>query len=138
MKYEIKSVEIWGVGRTIFMISLIIHLVLGVTVLLIILIGMNVATSLIDDIVYLDDDMVSGGFGIVIGLLFVVMISFGSSIIYALFYVAFGALYNLFAGWLGGVEITLEESAQSVKTVLIPKDDQVSEDDVSEEDSPEE
>jgi len=138
MKYEIKSVEIWGVGRTIFMISLIIHLVLGVTVLLIILIGMNVATSLIDDIVYLDDDMVSGGFGIVIGLLLVVMISFGSSIIYALFYVTFGALYNLFAGWLGGVEITLEESAQSVKTVLIPKDDQVSEDDVSEEDSPEE
>ena len=137
MKYEIKSVEILGVGRTIFMISLIIHLVLGVTVLLIILIGMNVATSLIDDIVYLDDDMVSGGFGIVIGLLFVVMISFGSSIIYALFYVTFGALYNLFAGWLGGVEITLEESAQSVKTVLIPKDDPVSED-VSEEDSPEE
>ena len=137
MKYEIKSVEILGVGRTIFMISLIIHLVLGVTVLLIILIGMNVATSLIDDIVYLDDDMVSGGFGIVIGPLFVVMISFGSSIIYALFYVTFGALYNLFAGWLGGVEITLEESAQSVKTVLIPKDDPVSED-VSEEDSPEE
>ena len=137
MKYEIKSVELWSMGRAVFMISLAIHIILGMGVLLIILMGINVATSLMEDIIYIDD-MTSGGFGLPMGLLLVVALSFGASIFYSLLYFTIGALYNLFSGWLGGIEIILEEPAQSLKTVLIPKDYQVSEDDVSEEDSSEE
>ncbi|MCH8929075.1 MAG: DUF3566 domain-containing protein [Candidatus Marinimicrobia bacterium] len=136
MKYELKSIELWSIVRTIFLVSLAIHLILGMGLLLILLIGMNVSTSLLDDNVQYYDDIDS--FGLPIGPILVIVISIGASTIYSLFYFAIGALYNLFSGWLGGIEITLEERVQSVKTVLIPKENQVSEDDESEEDSPEE
>ncbi len=129
MKYEIKSVELWGVGRTVFMISLVIHLILGMGVLLIILMGMNFATSFMDDTIYYDDELMPESFGLLIGLIFIIVISFGASFLYSAFYVAFAALYNLFSGWLGGIEITLKESAQAVKTILIPKADVDSDED---------
>jgi len=133
MKYEVKSVEIWRVGRTVFMISLVVLLVLGVGGLLIILIGMNIAISFLDDTVYFDDEMMPESFGLPIGLILIIVISFGASFFCSALYVAIAALYNLFSGWLGGIEITLKESTQPVKTILIPKAD-----DVSEEDKPEE
>ncbi len=115
------------------MISLVVHLVLGMGGLLIILIGMNIATSFLDDTVYFDDEIMPESFGLPIGLILIIVISSGASFFYSALYVAIAALYNLFSGWLGGIEITLKESTQPVKTILIPKAD-----DVSEEDKPEE
>ena len=127
MKYEIRSVDIWSVGRTIFLISLIIHLILGMGILLIILAGMNVSTDYFDDTEYYDDEF--NGFGLPIGLILVVVLSVSASILYSSLYVAFGAFYNIISGRLGGIEITLKELVAPAKTKLIPKvEDSVDED----------
>ena len=127
MKYEIRSVDIWSVGRTIFLISLIINLILGMGILLIILAVLNVSTDLFDDTEYYDDEMNS--FGLPMGLILVVVLSVSASIFYLLLYVAFGAFYNIISGRLGGIEITLKELVVPAKTKLIPKDeDSVDED----------
>ena len=131
MKYEIRSVDIWSVGRTIFLISLIIHLILGMGILLIILAGMSVSTDLFDDTEYYDDEMDS--FGLPIGLILVIVLSVSASILYSTLYIVFGALYNIISRRLGGIEITLEELTIVPKTQLIPKDEGT-----VEEDSPEE
>ena len=131
MNYEIQSVNIWSVGKTVFLISLFIHLILGMGILLIILVGMNISTDLFDDIEYYDDEMDS--FGLPIGLILVVVLSVSASILYSSLYIVFGALYNLISGRLGGIELTLRELTTATKTKLIPKDE-----DSAEEDSPEE
>jgi len=131
MKYEIRSVDIWSVGRTIFLISLIIHLILGMGILLIILAVLNVSTDLFDDTEYYDDEMNS--FGLPIGLILVVVLSVSASIFYLLLYVAFGALYNIISGRLGGIEITLKELVIPAKTKLIPKDEDSVDEDSQEE-----
>lgn len=131
MKYEIRSVDIWSVGRTIFLISLIIHLILGMGILLIILAVMNVSTDLFDDTEYYDDEMNS--FGLPIGLILVVVLSVSASIFYLLLYVAFGAFYNIISGRLGGIEITLKELVVPAKTKLIPKDEDSVDEDSQEE-----
>lgn len=131
MKYEIRSVDIWSVGRTIFLISLIIHLILGMGILLIILAVLNVSTDLFDDTEYYDDEMNS--FGLPIGLILVVVLSVSASIFYLLLYVAFGAFYNIISGRLGGIEITLKELAVPAKTKLIPKDEDSVDEDSQEE-----
>lgn len=131
MKYEIRSVDIWSVGRTIFLISLIIHLILGMGILLIILAVLNVSTDLFDDIEYYDDEMNS--FGLPIGLILVVVLSVSASIFYLLLYVAFGAFYNIISGRLGGIEITLKELVVPAKTKLIPKDEDSVDEDSQEE-----
>jgi len=131
MKYEIRSVDIWSVGRTIFLISLIIHLILGMGILLIILAVLNVSTDLFDDTEYYDDEMNS--FGLPIGLILVVVLSVSASIFYLLLYVAFGAFYNIISGRLGGIEITLKELVVPAKTKLIPKDEDSVDEDSQEE-----
>jgi len=131
MKYEIRSVDIWSVGRTIFLISLIIHLILGMGILLIILAGMNLSTDFFDDTEYYDDEMNS--FGLPIGLILVVVLSVSASIFYLLLYVAFGAFYNIISGRLGGIEITLKELVVPAKTKLIPKDEDSVDEDSQEE-----
>lgn len=131
MKYEIRSVDIWSVGRTIFLISLIIHLILGMGLLLIVLAVMNVSTDLFDDTEYYDDEMNS--FGLPIGLILVVVLSVSASIFYLLLYVAFGAFYNIISGRLGGIEITLKELVVPAKTKLIPKDEDSVDEDSQEE-----
>lgn len=131
MKYEIRSVDIWSVGRTIFLISLIIHLILGMGILLIILAVLNVSTDLFDDTEYYDDKMNS--FGLPIGLILVVVLSVSASIFYLLLYVAFGAFYNIISGRLGGIEITLKELVVPAKTKLIPKDEDSVDEDSQEE-----
>lgn len=131
MKYEIRSVDIWSIGRTIFLISLIIHLLLGMGILLIILAGMNISTDLFDDTEYYDDEFNS--FGLPIGLILVVVLSVSASLLYLLLYVAFGAFYNIIAGRLGGIEITLQELAVPAKTKLIPKDEDSADEDSQQE-----
>ena len=131
MKYEIRSVDIWSVGRTIFLISLIIHLILGMGILLIILAVLNVSTDLFDDTEYYDDEMNS--FGLPMGLILVVVLSVSASIFYLLLYVAFGAFYNIISGRLGGIEITLKELVVPAKTKLIPKDEDSVDEDSQEE-----
>ena len=131
MKYEIRSVDIWSVGRTIFLISLIIHLILLMGILLIILAVMNVSTDLFDDTEYYDDEINS--FGLPIGLILVVVLSISASIFYLLLYVAFGAFYNIISGRLGGIEITLNELVVPAKTKLIPKDEDSVDEDSQEE-----
>jgi len=131
MKYEIRSIDIWSVGRTIFLISLIIHLILGSGILLIILAAMSFTTDLFDDTEYYDDEMDS--FGLPIGLILVVVLSVTASILYSTLYIAFGAFYNIISRRLGGIEITLEELTITPKAQLIPKDEGT-----VEEDSPEE
>lgn len=121
MLYELKSFHVWTVARTVFVIALIIHLLLGLTGSALILLGVNAMKSMWgeSDAYYEEYSPEDSNLPILVILIFVISIglSFGYMILSAIVMI----IYNKLSGLFGGIEVDINELSQMKKTKLLPK-----------------
>lgn len=121
MIYELKSFDVWTVARTVFVIALIIHLLLGLTGSALILLGVNAMKSMWDesDAYYDEYSPEDSKLPILVIIIFVISIglSFGYMILAAIVMIFYNKLSRIF----GGIEFDLSELSQIKKTKLLPK-----------------
>ena len=107
MNYEIKKIDLWSAIKISFLINGIVGLAIGL------LIGLVFAfiISFVSQMVPSDNPELAnipfgplGGF--FIGLIYALFIAVGNGIIITGIFVM---LYNLFAGWIGGFKIEVEQ-----------------------------
>ncbi|MCH7818245.1 MAG: DUF3566 domain-containing protein [Candidatus Marinimicrobia bacterium] len=121
MIYELKSFDVWSVARTVFIISLIIHLLLGLTGSALILLGVNALNSVWDesDVYYEEYSPEDSKMPILV--IFIFVISIGLSIGYMILSAVVMIIYNKLSGLFGGIEVEINELSQLKKTKLLPK-----------------
>ena len=121
MIYELKSFDVWTVARTVFVIALIIHLLLGLTGSALILLGVNAIISMWDesDAYYEEYSPEDSKLPLLVIIIFVISIglSFGYMILAAIMMIIYNKLSRIF----GGIEFDLSEISQIKKTKLLPK-----------------
>lgn len=127
MIYELKSFDVWTVARTVFVIALIIHLLLGLTGSALILLGVNAMKSMWDDSDVYYDEYSDEDSSLPILFIFIFVISIGLSFGYMIFAAIVLIIYNKLAGLFGGIEIDLNELSKVKKTKLLPKESKESE-----------
>lgn len=127
MIYELKSFDVWTVARTVFVIALIIHLLLGLTGSALILLGVNAMKSMWDDSDVYYDEYSDEDSSLPILFIFIFVISIGLSFGYMIFAAIVLIIYNKLSGLFGGIEIDLNELSKVKKTKLLPKESKESE-----------
>lgn len=125
MNFELKKIDFFSAIKISFLINAVIGLLVGLIIGFILMIFIGFAQNLIPynqmDMGGTDLGAIGMFGGMLIGLLYAVIIAVGNGIIITGIVVL---LYNLFAGWLGGVKLKLEGSALEV--VAQPKPTQPS------------
>jgi predicted membrane-bound spermidine synthase len=115
MNFELKKIDFFSAIKISFLINAVIGLLVGLFIGLILMLFIGLAQNLIpyDQMDMGGPDLGALGMfgGIFIGLFYAVIIAVGFGIIVTGIIVL---LYNLFAGWLGGVKFKLEGSALEV------------------------
>jgi len=115
MNFELKKIDFFSAIKISFLVNAVFGLLVGLFIGFILMLFMGLAQNLMP---YDRMDMGGPDFGamgmfggMLIGLLYAVIIAVGNGIIITGIVVL---LYNLFAGWLGGVKLKLEGSALEV------------------------
>lgn len=121
MIYEIKSFDVWTVARTVFIIALVIHLLLGLTGSVLILLGVSALNSVWDEPDVYYEDYPADNSRIPLLVIFIFVISIGLSIGYMILSAVVTLIYNKISGLIGGIEVDLNELSQLKKTKLLPK-----------------
>jgi len=119
--YELKSFDVWTVARTVFVIALIIHLLLGLTGSALILLGINAMKSIWDDSDAYYEEYSPEDSQLPILVIFIFVISIGLSFGYMILSAIVMMIYNQLSRLFGGIEIDLNDLSQLKKTKLIPK-----------------
>jgi len=119
--YELKSFDVWTVARTVFVIALIIHLLLGLTGSALILLGVNAMKSMWDDSDAYYEEYSPEDSKLPILVIFVFVFSIGLSFGYMILAAIVMIIYNKLSGLFGGIEVDLNELSQMKKTKLLPK-----------------
>jgi len=112
MKIEVKKLDLWSVTRVSFLVYVVVGFLIGILYA-----GFFAMLAAVDPSFGGRGGMFGGGevAGIVI-VLMPFLFALGAGFFYTLFTVMAVAVYNLAAGWVGGVEFTLGENS----TVLRP------------------
>ncbi len=121
MIYELKSFDVWTVARTVFVIALIIHLLLGLTGSALILLGVNAIKSMWDESDAYYEEYSPEVSKLPILVIFIFVISIGLSFGYMILAAIVMIIYNKLSRLFGGIEIDMNELSQMKKTKLIPK-----------------
>ena len=119
--YELKSFDVWTVARTVFVIALIIHLLLGLTGSALILLGVNAMKSMWDESDAYYDEYSPEDSKLPILVIIIFVISIGLSFGYMILAVIIMIIYNKLSRIFGGIEFDLNELSQIKKTKLLPK-----------------
>ena len=121
MIYELKSFDVWTVARTVFIITLIIHLLLGLTGSALIMFGLSAMNSVWDgsDTIYEESSPEDSKMPLLI--IFIFAVSIGLSFGYMILSAIVTLIYNKMSGIVGGIEVDLNELSQLKKTKLLPK-----------------
>ena len=121
MIYELKSFDVWTVARTVFVIALIIHLLLGLTGSVLFMLGVSAVNSIMDDsdLYYEDYAPEDSKFPIIV--MFILVISIGLSFGYMILSAIVIIIYNKISASFGGIEVDMNELSQMKKTKLLPK-----------------
>ena len=121
MIYELKSFDVWTVARTVFIIALIIHLLLGLTGSALIMFGLNAMNSVWDDSNTIYEEFSPEDSKMPLLIIFVFVVSIGLSFAYMILSAIVTLIYNKMSGIVGGIEVDLNELSQIKKTKLLPK-----------------
>ena len=121
MIYELKSFDVWTVARTVFVIALIIHLLLGLTGSALILLGVNAMKSMWYDSDAYYEEYSPEVSKLPILVIFIFVISIGLSFGYMILSAIVMIIYNKLSGLFGGIELDLNELSQMKKIKLLPK-----------------
>ena len=121
MIYELKSFDVWTVARTVFVIALIVHLLLGLTGSALILLGVNAMNSMWDDSDMYYDEYSPEDSKLPLLFILIFVISIGLSFGYMILSAVVTFIYNKLSGLIGGIEIDLNKLSQMKKTKLLPK-----------------
>ena len=115
MNFELKKIDFFSAIKISFLVNAVFGLLVGLFIGFIMMIFIGFAQNVMP---YDRWDMGGPDFsamgmfgGLFIGLLYAVIIAVGNGIIITGIVVL---LYNLFAGWLGGIKLKLEGSALEV------------------------
>ncbi|MCP4580383.1 MAG: hypothetical protein GY839_02100 [candidate division Zixibacteria bacterium] len=110
MNYELKKIDLFSAIKISFLVNAIIGLLVGLLIGLIMMVIMGVAGSVMpyDQMDYGGPDIGAMGMfgGFFIGILYALLIAVGNGIILTGIVVL---LYNLFAGWLGGIKLKFDK-----------------------------
>ena len=121
MIYELKSFDVWTVARTVFIIALIIHLLLGLTGSALIMFGVYAMNSVWDGSDTFYEESSPEDSKMPIFVIFIFVISIGLSFGYMILSAIVALIYNKMSGIVGGIEVDLSEISQLKKTKLLPK-----------------
>ena len=121
MIYELKSFDVWTVARTVFIIALIIHLLLGLTGSVLIMFGLSAMNSVWDDSDTIYEESSPEDSKMPLLIIFVFVVSIGLSFGYMILSAIVTLIYNKMSGIVGGIEVNLNELSQIKKTKLLPK-----------------
>ena len=121
MIYELKSFDVWTVARTVFVIALIVHLLLGLTGSALILLGVNAMNSMWEDSDTYYDEYSPEDSKLPLLFILIFVISIGLSFGYMILSAVVTFIYNKLSGLIGGIEIDLNKLSQMKKTKLLPK-----------------
>jgi len=115
MNFELKKIDFFSAIKISFLVNAVIGLLIGLFIGFIMMLFMGLAQNFMPydrmDIGGPDFGAMGMFGGMFIGLLYAVIIAVGNGIILTGIVVL---LYNLFAGWLGGIKLKLEGSALEV------------------------
>ena len=133
MIYELKSFDVWTVARTVFVIALIIHLLLGFTGSALILLGVNAMKSMWYESDAYYDEYSPEVSNLPILILFIFVISIGLSFGLMILSAVVTIIYNQLSRLFGGIEVEINDLSQMKKTKLLPKVSKESEESEEEE-----
>jgi len=119
--YELKSFDVWTVARTVFIIALIIHLLLGLTGSALIMFGVSAMNSVWDDSDTFYEESSPEDSKMPLLIIFIFLISIGLSFGYMILSAVVTLIYNKMSGIVGRIEVDLNELSQIKKTKLLPK-----------------
>jgi len=119
--YELKSFDVWTVARTVFIIALIIHLLLGLTGSAFIMFGVSAMNSVWDDSDTFYEESSPEDSKIPLLIIFIFVASIGLSFGYMILSAIVTMIYNKMSGIVGGIEVDLNELSLKKKTKLLPK-----------------
>ena len=122
MLYEIKSLNIWSIAKSVFIVTLIILILLGLVGFVLISFGINAFNSMIgqSEYYYYEESSPENG-NVLILVTFAFVIAVGLSFGFMFLSSILAFIYNSFAELFGGIEVRISEIVETKKTKLIPK-----------------
>lgn len=118
MEFELKKIGLWSVVKISFLINALLALLIGLLIGFVFMIIMGFAQQLMpyDQMGFGGPDLMSLGMfgGFFIGIIYAAFIVVVNVVVTAIAVL----LYNLFAGWLGGIKLTMNELPVAIKPAM--------------------